>query len=414
MKRKNGSAALPGLPLTRKICPYCGSQVFSVTAHVTQDWLVDGNGYFRECTSDCVDVIHQPNDEDMWSCADCGFEAVGKELNGVDFSAPWHRFILRIFDRDARLEDVEPMLSARPSQVSGFVERQWQAESFSDILSWFQRFTEIYSGRCYSVVDLANESTIIKGIWKPGDYLRLKAWYDSSIGRNEKHERGEKTERISESSTARAFERFPELVELLNLLKRAHYLLYYCRDHASDLLLSEEPRQTIPAIRNTILRDRMSGLANALRTGIFSDDTSLLESLQRDILESIRNQTVFCDGRQGRFGTLFDQILCEFQGEDNPFYRYYGKYWNEVELPPAVADLFSAYVDSRKSAFPGMIGVEHGGMDLPDGTVGICYYDLSDATILFENREAAERFSTEHSVEPADFLTLRNGTFISD
>ena len=65
----------------KKKCPKCGCSVLGVTAHVTQDWLVDGNGMFLKCTNECVEVTHQPDDDDIWACTKCGFEAAGKEFN---------------------------------------------------------------------------------------------------------------------------------------------------------------------------------------------------------------------------------------------------------------------------------------------------------------------------------------------
>ena len=66
---------------TAKRCPKCGSQSFLVTAHVTQDWIVDGNGNFLSCENECVETTHQPDDDDIWTCNNCGFNAPGKEFN---------------------------------------------------------------------------------------------------------------------------------------------------------------------------------------------------------------------------------------------------------------------------------------------------------------------------------------------
>ncbi len=64
-----------------KICPKCGGKEFYVTAHVTQSWKVDEDGEFLEVTEDCCDVIHRPNDEDVWECASCGYDGAGSEFN---------------------------------------------------------------------------------------------------------------------------------------------------------------------------------------------------------------------------------------------------------------------------------------------------------------------------------------------
>ena len=48
-----------------------------VTAHVTQDWKVDGNGRFIECGNECVEVVHTLDNDDLWICADCGHDGPG-------------------------------------------------------------------------------------------------------------------------------------------------------------------------------------------------------------------------------------------------------------------------------------------------------------------------------------------------
>lgn len=64
-----------------KRCPKCGAMSFYVTAHVTQDWVVDENGDWIRTEDDCIEVTHFPNDDDVWDCANCGFSAAGKEFN---------------------------------------------------------------------------------------------------------------------------------------------------------------------------------------------------------------------------------------------------------------------------------------------------------------------------------------------
>lgn len=63
-----------------KICPKCGGKTFIVTPHVTQDWLVDENGEFLKCINECVEVTHKADNEDIWTCAGCGYEASGDEF----------------------------------------------------------------------------------------------------------------------------------------------------------------------------------------------------------------------------------------------------------------------------------------------------------------------------------------------
>lgn len=64
-----------------KRCPECGCTKFRVNAHIVQEWLVDGDGELIEVISECVGVAHEPDDEDVWVCPECGFMDVGYEFN---------------------------------------------------------------------------------------------------------------------------------------------------------------------------------------------------------------------------------------------------------------------------------------------------------------------------------------------
>ena len=59
-------------------CPKCGNTTFITTAHVTQTWLVDEDGDFIEAKSDCDEVTHAPNAEDLFTCSKCGAEVPAK------------------------------------------------------------------------------------------------------------------------------------------------------------------------------------------------------------------------------------------------------------------------------------------------------------------------------------------------
>ena len=63
-----------------KMCPVCGGKRFVVTAHVTQDWVVDGNENYLKTIEDCVDITHRPDNEDIWECYECGYSASGSEF----------------------------------------------------------------------------------------------------------------------------------------------------------------------------------------------------------------------------------------------------------------------------------------------------------------------------------------------
>ena len=64
-----------------KKCPKCGNDTFFVTAHVTQGWLVDGNENWIKTTAECEQVEHLPDDEDVWQCEKCGYDAAGEKFN---------------------------------------------------------------------------------------------------------------------------------------------------------------------------------------------------------------------------------------------------------------------------------------------------------------------------------------------
>lgn len=65
---------------TKYRCPKCGAESFEVTAHVTPDWRIDGNGTFIQSLNDCVEVTHYPDENDFWDCANCGYSASGREF----------------------------------------------------------------------------------------------------------------------------------------------------------------------------------------------------------------------------------------------------------------------------------------------------------------------------------------------
>lgn len=63
-----------------KRCPKCGGSKFLVTAHVTQGWLVGAAGNYMSTTTACEEVTHQPDNDDIWACASCGYDAAGSEF----------------------------------------------------------------------------------------------------------------------------------------------------------------------------------------------------------------------------------------------------------------------------------------------------------------------------------------------
>ena len=64
-----------------KRCPQCGFDRFVVTAHITQDWIVDGDEDFVDCIEECVEITHKPDDMDIWQCVACGYNDRGSAFN---------------------------------------------------------------------------------------------------------------------------------------------------------------------------------------------------------------------------------------------------------------------------------------------------------------------------------------------
>lgn len=58
------------------VCPECGGREFITGAAVTQDWKVDQYGNFIEQVTACNDVLNGPDDDNIWTCAACGAEAI--------------------------------------------------------------------------------------------------------------------------------------------------------------------------------------------------------------------------------------------------------------------------------------------------------------------------------------------------
>ena len=52
---------------------------FVTTAHELHDWLVDPDGEFV-CDLGCIETVHRPDPDNVWTCQACGEEAVNSEL----------------------------------------------------------------------------------------------------------------------------------------------------------------------------------------------------------------------------------------------------------------------------------------------------------------------------------------------
>lgn len=88
-----------------KICPKCGGRRFVVTAHVTEDWIVDENGEFLEVKEGCVEVTHHPDDDDVWECEKCGYSTSGDGMEMKEYDVTISYTTSRTFTVKARNAD---------------------------------------------------------------------------------------------------------------------------------------------------------------------------------------------------------------------------------------------------------------------------------------------------------------------
>ena len=52
---------------------------FSVSAHIAQEWEVDEKGEFKSVLTECLDTVHRPDSNDLYTCNECGTEAIVEE-----------------------------------------------------------------------------------------------------------------------------------------------------------------------------------------------------------------------------------------------------------------------------------------------------------------------------------------------
>lgn len=189
---------------------------------------------------------------------------------------------------------------------------------------------------------------------------------------------------------------FSEMVELVAQLKTNWYLLKYISerqgtygDLSSEARLAlEELNQNIAATA-TLMQGSSDAYANTARLKGYRTFDGLVFPCKRERLLQ-------------QAGAILEE-MCQ---SDYPFYAQagYGKYWDEVPLPGSIERLFATYVELSKEQFPGMLGVEHANMALPDNAVALSIYDLSNIAVVFENRNSLDIFLSKNSVEPSDIM----------
>jgi|GEM_PF-1085514 len=130
----------------RIVCPNACGDEFITTAHVMQDWKVDGTGNFIETANNCLEVTHAPSDGNLWTCAVCGSEAAALddseyagsfEYGGYHFK-PYRKFEEtennRQLENDSRewKNDVQfAMRNMRSSFALGISRYSWGKCSYS-------------------------------------------------------------------------------------------------------------------------------------------------------------------------------------------------------------------------------------------------------------------------------------------
>lgn len=92
------------------------------------------------------------------------------------------------------------------------------------------------------------------------------------------------------------------------------------------------------------------------------------------------------------------------KSSDVPFFSAagYGESWNVVPLPSSIFDVLKGYVEAVQEFYPGLIGVETDGMDIPENAYALCLYALSSKKLIFSNKSSLDDFMKFVTLEPAD------------
>lgn len=129
--------------MSMHVCPKCGAREFVTVAHVTQTWMVDENGNFLEELTSCDEVLHGPDDGNIWTCAKCGAEALIADT-------------VRLTAADAQ-EKLQDVLDDRTLVLKRYGEMYGaEAESFSlDSCETAQRLMQAlgFNGEPFAVIE---------------------------------------------------------------------------------------------------------------------------------------------------------------------------------------------------------------------------------------------------------------------
>ena len=204
------------------------------------------------------------------------------------------------------------------------------------------------------------------------------------------------------------------LVESLDNAKQMYYLLKFLLEYEYD---SDTPFDDVvpPLTQNEVeiveraqkmLSDGLVVCKNDIEAG---KEVDVVAEIKKTI-DSIRSSLWTVTDENGETVCVVDAILDVSDYADTKFYAEmdYGEFWNEVNLPDEVDNLFRAYIATIKDA-----GIVPEDADLSNGMVAISYYDLSDSLIIFESMAKAEAFAEANPVDPTDFLEYQDGCWNS-
>lgn len=203
---------------------------------------------------------------------------------------------------------------------------------------------------------------------------------------------------------------FAGLVSILDEMKQNYYLAraiseqpHHFGEVCEELGLSITAEQVTMAKNNLLAFDAASpssleALKNEFVPGV-SYETKLANEFLR-LSETLSNS----------LSELYAKILAGCDQMDTKFYDAagYGEFWNEVELPSSIEELFNFMVVCAAPLVPGMVT---GDDELKNGFVALSIYDLSDALVVFENKDAMDAFLNSHHNAPdcTDGLTYYDG-----
>lgn len=145
------------------VCPNCGNRTFSTVSHVAQTWVVDEEGNFIKEETSCDEVIHGPDDGNIWTCTNCGAEAAIAETVALDAA-----------DAVEKLQDVLDDCTIGLKQYGDLYEVE--AESFSlDSYEAAERLMQAMgiSGEPFAVI--ADNGPVLVYVIEKGTDIRYKA-----------------------------------------------------------------------------------------------------------------------------------------------------------------------------------------------------------------------------------------------